>query len=401
MNSTEPLVLRGRVVTPHKVILDGAVVAEGRSIAWVGRAADAPPRWEDAVAREPQTDLLVLPGLVDIHNHGGGGSSFPEASDVESVRVAVREHLAHGTTSLVASLVTAPGAVLVERVQTLAAVVASGELAGIHLEGPFLSTVRCGAQDPRAMVPGDAALVQEVARAADGALATMTFAPEIAGADVVVRALAAAGAVPSVGHSDATAAQTRASIDEARAALSAPGARSARPTATHLFNGMRPLHHREPGPAGECLAAAARGELVVELVADGVHLAPETTRMVFDLVGADNIALVTDAMAATGMADGDYVLGGLAVEVRDSVARLADGGAIAGGTSHLLDLVRHTVGVGIELVDAVRAASGTPAAVLGRSDIGALEAGRLADLVVTDGGLEVQAVYVAGARVAV
>ena len=396
MNALEPLVLRGRVVTPEKVIEDGAVVAVGDSIAWVGPVGAAPEPWAGAVARVPASDAVLLPGLVDLHNHGGGGESFPEAYDVEAVRTAAREHLEHGTTTLVASLVTAPGPVLAERVRTLAAVVATGEIAAIHLEGPFLSALRCGAQDPRVMVPGDAALVHEIALAADGAFATMTYAPEIAGADDVVRALAEVGAVPSIGHSDATAGQARASIEVAREALAAPGTRSARPTATHLFNGMRPLHHREPGPAGECLAAAARGELVVELVADGVHLADETTRMVFDLVGADNIALVTDAMAATGMPDGDYVLGGLRVTVHEGVARLAEGGAIAGGTAHLLDIVRRTTGLGVALEDAVRAASGTPAAVLGRDDLGALEAGRAADVVVTDGELRVREVYRAG-----
>ena len=400
VSNLEPLVLRGRVVTPERVVADGAVVVEGERLAWVGAADEVPRRWSRAVrATGPSPDTL-LPGLVDLHNHGGGGVSFPEAGDVEAVRTAVREHLAHGTTRLVASLVTAPAPVLVERVRTLAAVVATGEVAGIHLEGPFLSALRCGAQDPRAMVPGDVGLVHEVALAADGAFATMTYAPEVAGSPDVVRALARGGAVPSIGHTDASAEQTRASIDLALEVLAADGTRSRRPTATHLFNAMRPLHHREPGPAGECLAAAARGELVVELVADGVHLADATTRMVFDLVGADNIALVTDAMAATGMPDGDYVLGGLGVTVSDGVARLAEGGAIAGGTAHLLDVVRRTVGLGVPLEDAVRAASLVPAGVLGRDDVGALLEGRLADVVVADDELAVRAVYRAGERVA-
>jgi N-acetylglucosamine-6-phosphate deacetylase len=156
---------------------------------------------------------------------------------------------------------------------------------------------------------------------------------------------------------------------------------------THLFNGMPPLHHRDPGPVAACLGAAARGSAVVELVADGVHLAPATVRAVFDLVGADSIALVTDAMAAAGMPDGSYVLGPVAVRVKDGVARLADGGAIAGGTAHLLDVVRETVRAGVPLVAAVRAASTTPAGVLGRTDVGAVAEGGLADLVLVDDDL--------------
>jgi len=159
---------------------------------------------------------------------------------------------------------------------------------------------------------------------------------------------------------------------------------------------MRPLHHRDPGPIAALLAAAGRHELVVELVADGVHLAPATVRSVFDLVGANSILLVTDAMAAAGMADGTYDLGPMRVRVAGGVARLAEGDAIAGGTAHLLDVVRCTVDAGVPLVLAVRSASGTPAAVLGRKDIGALEAGRRADVVMVDAGLAPRGVMRAG-----
>jgi N-acetylglucosamine-6-phosphate deacetylase len=159
---------------------------------------------------------------------------------------------------------------------------------------------------------------------------------------------------------------------------------------------MRPLHHRDPGPIAACLAAAGRGELVVELIGDGTHLADGTVRAVFDLVGPDAIALVTDAMAAAGMPDGTYDLGPMRVRVVDGVARLADGDAIAGGTGHLVDVVRRAVGAGIPLAVAVRSASLTPAGVLGRHDVGALETGRRADVLVTDGDLAPLAVLRAG-----
>lgn len=406
------VVERGQVVTPSGVIADGAVVIEGERIAWVGDAAEAPARWADAVAATAaEPGASVLPGLVDLHNHGGGGAGFPDVSTVDEARVAAREHLRHGTTSVVASLVTAPREALLARAALLADLVDEGEIVGIHLEGPFLSERRCGAQDPGAMIPGDAALVREVAAAARGALVTMTVAPEVAGVvdggDDVVAALTRAGALPSIGHTDASAEQVDAGVARAVGLLAAePRARSARPTATHLFNGMRPPHHRDAGPVAACLAAAARGELVVELVADGVHLDAATVRAVFDLVGPGAIALVTDAMAATGMPDGDYVLGSLAVSVRGGVARLTSpegadagsdgGGAIAGGTAHLLDVVRATVRGGVRLVDAVRAAATTPAEVLGRPDLGALEAGRRADVLVVDEALRAVRVRRAG-----
>ncbi len=413
MPLTEPLTpqdprlaLRGRVVLPDAVLEDGVVVIAGDRLGWVGPWAQA----GDVLApgARVRTVHTILPGLVDLHCHGGGGASFPDATDAAQVLTAAHEHLRHGTTSLVASLVTADAATLLERTALLADAADAGELAGIHLEGPFLSAARCGAQDPRLMVPGDADLVRAVAETARGHLATMTVAPEVPGVltaraansapecESAVGALAAVGAVPSFGHTDAPAELVEAGLAQAVEALASPGSRSARPTVTHLFNGMRPLHHRDPGPVAACLAAAARGAAVVELVADDVHLAPATVRSVFAMVGPGSVALVTDAMAAAGMPDGTYQLGPMAVRVAGGVARLADGDAIAGGTAHLLDVVRATVSAGVPLADAVRAAATTPAAVLGRPDLGALEAGRRADVLVVDAELRPVEVLRAG-----
>jgi len=392
--------LRGRVVTSTAVIDDGMVVVEGELISWVGPATEAP--------RQGWTDLpdplgippTVLPGLVDLHNHGGGGAGFPDASTPDQARIAVREHLSHGTTTLVASLVTAAPDTLRQRLGVLTSLAEAGELAGIHLEGPFISSARCGAQDPELIRAPDTDLVRELAAAARGYLVTMTVAPElvgITGDHGVTDALVTAGALPSFGHTDASSTQTSAAVRDACARLDAnPRRRSARPSITHLFNGMRPLAHRAPGPIPELLVAAARGDLVVELIGDGTHLAPELVRSIFELVGAENVALVTDAMAAAGMPDGAYRLGSQDVTVIGGVARLTHGGAIAGGTAHLLDVVRTTVAGGVSLVDAVLAAATTPACVLGDPRIGALEAGRRADVVVTDPDLRVVQVLRAG-----
>lgn len=404
-STTGDVVLRGRLVRPLEVVEDGALVLHDGRVVWAGPAAACP----DPLP-EPVPGRTLLPGLVDVHCHGGGGAGFPDATTREEALAAVHEHRRHGTTTLVASLVTAARETLLARAALLAELCDEGELAGIHLEGPFLSPARKGAQDPDLMVTGDAGLVREVARAARGHLVTMTVAPEapgMDGTDGVLEALAAAGAVPSFGHTDASAAATRHAVDRARAALARPGARSPRPTATHLFNGMRPLHHRDPGPVAALLAAAARGEAVVELVADGVHLDPETVRAVVDLLTGgpegrpvDAAMLVTDAMAAAGMPDGAYRLGTADVVVRDGVARLASDGAIAGGTSHLLDQVRLATATGIDLVTAVRMTSVVPAGVLGLGDVGRLEPGARADVVVTDAALAPVAVLRAGRLVA-
>ncbi|WP_370526196.1 N-acetylglucosamine-6-phosphate deacetylase [Cellulomonas sp. JH27-2] len=400
-------ILRGRVVTPHDVLDDAVVVVEGSMIVWVGAPHDVPAGW-GAQVPEP-TGSTLLPGLVDLHDHGGGGASFPDATDEAAVRTAADEHLRHGTTSLVASLVTAPRDILLARTALLADAADAGVIAAIHLEGPFLSGARCGAQNPDDMLVGDAHLVRDVAAAARGHLATMTIAPEVEGVadgdDDVLAALVAAGAVPSIGHTDASAEQVDAAVDRGFDLLAThDAARSGRLTATHLFNGMRPIHHRDPGPIAACLAAAGRGELVVELVADGTHLADGTVRAVFDLLSAGSIALVTDAMAAAGMDDGDYRLGPMAVRVAGGVARIVEpdgsAGAIAGGVAHLLDVVRHVVGAGVPIVDAVRSAATTPAEVLGRHDLGALVAGRRADVVVVSSDLAPQRVMRAGAWVA-
>jgi N-acetylglucosamine-6-phosphate deacetylase len=221
----------------------------------------------------------------------------------------------------------------------------------------------------------------------------MTYAPERRGADRLPALLGGHGVLPALGHTDCDAATAWASL---RSVLEA-APRGGRPLVTHVFNGMPPLHHRAPGPVAACLAQAARGEAVLEVIGDGVHLAAETVRMLFDLVGPQAVCLVTDAMAASGMPDGGYTLGGREVTVADRTARLADGGSIAGGVATLLDVVRWCVrDVGVPFADAVVAASRTPADVMGWTDVGALEAGRRADLLVVDDVLEPVRVLRAG-----
>jgi N-acetylglucosamine-6-phosphate deacetylase len=361
------LISAGRVVTPARVFTPGWVLVEGDRVLDV--QAGAPPRPADL---ELPAATLV-PGYVDAHLHGGGGAAF-DSGDPELAATVARTHLAHGTTSLMASLVTDRPAQLARSVRELVALVEDGLLAGIHLEGPWLSPRHPGAHDPALLAEPTPGAVDALVEAGAGHLRMVTLAPELTGGLDAVRRLSASGVVVAIGHTDAT-------YDDARAALDAGAG-----VGTHLFNAMRGLHHREPGPV---TALLEHPDAFVELIADGVHLHPAVLRLA--ATRKPHLAvLVTDAMAAAGAGDGDYLLGGLTVEVRDGVARLASNGAIAGSTLTLAAAVRFAVRVaGLAIEDVVRAATASPAAMLGLARVGSLRPGYRADLVVLDEELDV------------
>ncbi|MET1085768.1 MAG: amidohydrolase family protein [Arthrobacter sp.] len=388
------LILRGRIVAAAMDLNDGLIaVADGR-ITYAGPASGYSGRLgETGTSADP--GRILLPGLVDLHCHGAHGFDFAEGSE-EGARAAARYLHSRGTTTLLASLVTGAPADLVRNLKVLRSLAEEGLVAGSHLEGPFLSGHQCGAHDPALLLEPDTDLMAELLEAAGPSLASMTLAAELPGAHELVDLLSSRGVLPSLGHTAADHAGAAAFLERAAVGLAevpdSPGA-GRRPTVTHLFNAMPPMHHRAPGPVSACLSAARAGNAVVELIADGVHLAPETVKTVFELVGADNIALVTDSMAATGLKDGEYRLGTLAVMVDRGVARVENTGAIAGGTATLLDVVRSAVATGVSLRDAVRSATAVPAAVLGLSgQAGDLRAGMPADIVVVDPELALQAV---------
>ena len=293
---------------------------------------------------------------------------------------------------------TAPAEELLRGIGVLKPLADEGLIAGIHAEGPFLAPARCGAQNPEWLRIPDLELLDRLLHAAGGTLRTMTYAPELPGAGRLLSMLTGNGVTPSLGHTDADARTAADSLTVAAESLRAGGAGAGRrPTVTHLFNGMPPLHHRSPGPAAACLRLAASGTVAVELIGDGVHLDPETVRMVFALVGAGNIALVTDSMAATGLPDGDYELGRAAVVVRGGVAALKGTGALAGGTATLLDVVRRTIEAGVAPADAVKAATLVPAGILGLgTEIGSLRPGMRADVVAVDRDFRLAAVLRGG-----
>jgi len=375
------LLTGGRVVTPAGVLSPGWIRVAGTAIDAVGPGEPG----EQRSSGLPVTRLSghwVLPGFIDMHVHGGGGTSFTQGT-AEDARHTADFHRRHGSTTIVASLVTAPLTDLDARAAMLAGLAREGVIAGLHLEGPFLSAARCGAQDPRHMIAPDVAAFERLHAAAAGQLRVITVAPELPGATALIKAAAQAGVIAAVGHTDATADITSAAVDAGAS------------HATHLFNGMRPLHHREPGPAGALLD---RDEVSCEVIADGVHVHNTAIRLVARACGPGRLVLVTDAMAAAGMPEGRYRLGSMQVDVARGVARLAaeaepaaagagagPAGAIAGSTATMAGVVRRAVAAGLPVTDVAAAASTTPARLLGLVErTGALRAGLHADLVVCD-----------------
>jgi N-acetylglucosamine-6-phosphate deacetylase len=360
------IVAAEHVLTPDGIVSPGWLrIADGRI------AAVQPGRPTTPATHRGH---WALPGFIDMHVHGGGGASFTEGGP-DDARRAAAFHRAHGTTRIVASLVTAPVDEMERRSAMLADLAEAGVIDGIHLEGPFLSAARCGAQNPRYLTLPDVAAFTRLQAASRGWLRMITIAPELPGASEVIRAATAAGVIAAAGHTDASAETT---ADSIAAGVS---------HATHLFNGMRPIAHRSPGPVGALLDHP----VTCEVIADGSHLDDLIIRLVARAAGPGNLVLITDAMAAAGMPDGDYQLGELSVTVTDGVARLADRasggvGSIAGSTATMELVVRRAItAVGLPVADAAAAASGTPARRLGLDDVtGSLRAGLAADIVLLD-----------------
>ncbi|MFF2638678.1 N-acetylglucosamine-6-phosphate deacetylase [Streptomyces niveus] len=377
----ESTVLAGaRVVLPTGVVENGRVRVEAGRIASVGGEADQgvgvasvggeAGRGSSDASVLDLTGHWVVPGFVDMHNHGGGGASFTSGG-MDEVLKGVRTHQEHGTTTLVASTVTGEMDFLAQRAGFLSELVEQGDLAGIHFEGPFISPCRKGAHSEALLRDPDPAEVRKLLDAARGTARMVTLATELPGGIDSVRLLAEHGVIAAIGHTDATYEQTVEAIDAGAT------------VATHLFNAMPPLGHRAPGP----IAALLEDERVtVELINDGTHLHPAALELAFHRAGAGRVAFITDAMDAAGFGDGVYQLGPLEVEVKDGVARLAVGGSIAGSTLTLDTAFKRAATIDrLPVTDIVRAISANPAKLLGVYDrVGSLEPGKDADLVILD-----------------
>jgi N-acetylglucosamine-6-phosphate deacetylase len=358
------------------------IIAAGTGTGWTEHACAGAEVVDAAGA-------VLTPGFIDLHGHGGGGFSFDDGADAIAAALAV--HRAHGTTRSVLSLVTNPVAALERSLAAIADIALADPLVlGSHLEGPFLAPGRRGAHNPDFLIGPSPAGIERLVAAARGTLRQVTIAPELPGALDAISALAAAGVVVAVGHTEADEEQAQAAFDRGARLL------------THAFNAMPGIGHREPGP----IVAAIRDERVTaELILDAVHVHPDVARLLLDAAGG-RVALITDAMAAAGAADGTYKLGSLDVRVAAGVARLIgpDGtpGTIAGSTLTLDHALRvATTRCGMSLRAAVTALTWIPARVLGLDDrLGRLAPGYAADAVLLSAAGEVRAVWGAGRRLA-
>jgi N-acetylglucosamine-6-phosphate deacetylase len=369
------LIDEGRSTDDAWVTFDeGVVSASGTGDGW---------RERDAAEIVDADGGILTPGFIDLHGHGGAGASFDDGP--AAVATARALHLRHGTTRAVLSLVTASIDALAGRVAAVADLAeADATILGSHLEGPFLDAGHKGAHAGQLLRRADAETIERLLSAGRGTVRQVTVAPELPGGMAAVRQFASAGVRVAVGHTNATAAEASAAFDAGATLL------------THAFNAMPGIHHRAPGPV---VAAMRDPRVTLELIADGVHVHPDVVALAF--AGAPGrVALITDAMAATGAADGPYVLGGLAVTVTDGVARLDSDGAIAGSTLTQDAALRMTVSCGVDLPTAVAALTVVPARALGlEGRYGTLRPGATADAVLLDTSLAVRGVWCDGERV--
>ncbi len=389
--------LNGTVITDAGEIPAGMVVARGGRIEQVGRQRSRilPPGAQvvDAGGR------YISPGLVDIHVHGGGGSDFMDATG-EDVREVFRYHSAHGTTALCPTTASAPLSEILAALDAVAAYRAAAEprarALGAHIEGPYLAMSKRGchlAEHVRNPEPAEWRQILE-----RGPVASMTLAPELAGARELIEALDAQGSVASAGHSEALYHEMEEAIGWGVSHV------------THLYCAMNDALSnrwrltRNPRSAGILEAVYLEERLTSELISDGKHLTKEMLRLAFRVKGCEKLALVTDAMRGAGMPDGDYAFGprhGLVATVRNREARVPDGTALASSVFPLSEMVRTFRDlVGCPLWQAVRMASLTPATIVGAAgEIGSLAPGKQADIILFDGSVNVSDVFVGGRQI--
>jgi N-acetylglucosamine-6-phosphate deacetylase len=376
----------GRALTPTTEIPSAGILVRNGVIEAIGpREGMSLPVGAQEISA---VDRSAIPGFVDVHIHGAGGHDVMEGTD-EAMTVVARTLARHGTTSFVATTVTASPDDTCRSVEGIARFItqqlktddARAEVLGVHYEGPFLNKARRGVHPTECLQLPSTDLLERLLQAASGNARILTLAPELPGAVPCIEAARTAGVVVAMGHTDAT-------YEEARAAISR-GVRHA----VHVYNAMRPFSHRDSGVIGAVLTSS---EVTAELIADGVHVEEAAMRVLLQAKGPGRVILISDGLSATGMPDGKYHLGKFEVTVRDGVCRNAEG-KLAGSTLTLDRALRNIVALGIPLADALRMLTTNPAKLLGiEFKKGALRTGADADIVLLDQNLQLTKVWTRG-----
>lgn len=374
-----------KVVTPFRILDPGIIVFEGKKISNLGKTSE--------VTVQPGTKVIdlkgymVTPGFIDLLVHGGNGAGFADAdaNDDQSVTKISDFFFQHGTTGMLASLFSKKMPLLKNDMDRLASYIEnhpSSNIWGIHMEGPFINPLIKGAHKIEYLWEPNVEKWNELFESSRGYIKLMTIAPELPGNIDVIRAAAIQGVVPSIGHTLALYDDIEKAIDNGAAHV------------THMFNAMRPFHHREPGIM---VAALLKNELKIELIADGIHVDPIVMKLLHNIKGSGGIILVTDAIRASGMPDGDYHFMDQKIIVKEKRAFL-ENGTLAGSTLTMEVAVKNMVQlVGVPLTDAVRMASLNGAKVLNlEHQKGILAVGKDADLVVMDEEFNVHATIYEG-----
>jgi N-acetylglucosamine-6-phosphate deacetylase len=380
------LIHAGRALTPTAEINDAGILIREDVIEAIGpRSAITLPAGAQEIRA---TDKTAIPGFLDVHIHGAGGHDVMEGNSA-ALRAIARKVSEYGTTSLVATTVTASTDETLRAIEGIAGYIAQqretdeprADVLGIHFEGPFISKERRGVHPSQWIQLPSAETLSRFLKAAAGNGRMLTIAPEVLGAAPCIDAARDAGLVVSIGHTDAN-------YEQARAAM-ARGARSA----THVFNAMRPFSHRDPGVIGAVLTSP---EINAELIADGIHVEEGAMKLLLMAKGVAHVTLVSDGLSATGMPDGKYTLGGIEVTVSGGVCRNAEG-VLAGSTLTLDRALRNIVALGISLSDAVRMLTLNPATLLGfEFKKGSLRVGADADILLLDESLHLSGVWARG-----
>lgn len=318
----------------------------------------------------------LIPGMIDVHIHGANGFDIMDGRE-ESIQEVSRTCASTGCTSFLATSVSSTIEDLLAMIDSVKRVVGhevGAKIAGIHLEGPYLNPIRKGMQNENYLRHPDIEEMKMIFKEAGSLIKMVTIAPELPGGMELISFLKEQGVIISIAHSDAT-------YEEAKKAFEAGASH-----VTHCFNGMRPIHHRDPGIV---VAAFEEEHVSLQAIVDHIHLHPAIIRLMHRSKGAEGIVLITDALQAMGMGDGNYIFGGHHVTVTNGVARLHDG-TLASSTVTMNEALQYTVETGISLTDAVQMASTTPARILDLQQKGAIAVGMDADLVLLDDAFQVQ-----------